>query len=146
MLVGLNLRNANGTPFNPTSYDQLRNWLLSANSVNMAYMLSVQLAVMKLNVEAGYVSGTALVYAPALLDPAFPVTPGLTPEGLISITALMAAANSQLGTNGLTLSAHPFRAYQEALKNALDAANNNTNFVQAVPCGFEFPVVIATPP
>ena len=30
------------------------------------------------------------------------------------------------------------RSYQEALKNALDAANNNRTFVQATPCVFTF--------
>jgi hypothetical protein len=40
--------------------------------------------------------------------------------------------------HGSVLSGNPFRAYQEALKNALDAANNNLNFVQAAPCPFTF--------
>ena len=30
------------------------------------------------------------------------------------------------------------RSYQEALKNALDRANNNLNFVQAAPCPFTY--------
>ncbi len=50
----------------------------------------------------------------------------------------MAEANASLGANGLTVAAGPVRSYQEALKNALDNANNNKNFVQATPCPFSF--------
>ena len=46
--------------------------------------------------------------------------------------------NASLGATGLTLSGHPARSYQEALKNALDKANNNLNFVQPTPCPFSF--------
>ncbi len=125
MLKDLNLRNANGNHFNPTSYTQFRGWLLSANATNMAYMLSAQLAAMELNVEAGFVSGSALVYAPGC---------GNTGIGynFITIKDLMDAADTSLGSYGMTLAGHPQRSYQECLKNALDQANNNKNFV--VPC------------
>jgi hypothetical protein len=98
--------------------------LLNATATNMAYMLSAQLAAMELNVEAGFVDGSAIVFSPEL--------------GFITIGDLMTAANSALGTDGLTLVGDPNRAAQEALKNALDAANNNTNFVQPEPCAFDF--------
>src|SRR5207248_7524335 len=52
LLSGLCLADANGNNFDPTTYDQFRTWLLNANAVNMAYMLSAQLAAMELNVEA----------------------------------------------------------------------------------------------
>ena len=103
----------------------------------MAYMLSAQLAAMKMNVETGLVSGGALVYAPQLLAHA-PVA-GLSDLGFISINDLMSAANSELGVNGNTTSGTPgavARAYQEALKDALDDANNNLTFVQGQPCPF----------
>jgi hypothetical protein len=45
----------------------------------------------------------------------------------------MAAANTELGLHPKAVDGTPYRAYQEALKNALDKANNNTNFV--VPFG-----------
>jgi hypothetical protein len=38
----------------------------------------------------------------------------------------------------LVLSDSPFRAYQEALKNALDKANNNLNFLLPVAPPFTF--------
>jgi hypothetical protein len=36
------------------------------------------------------------------------------------------------------LDGSPYRAYQQALKNALDKANNNLTFVQSTPCAFSF--------
>jgi hypothetical protein len=127
LLAGLNLRNANGSGFDPASYSAFRTWLLGGTATNMAYMLSVHLAAMALNVEAGFVSGTALVFVGGSY-------------GFLTINALMAAANTSLGLYGLTLSGHAQRADQELLKNALDNANNNTNFVQPTPCPFSFPV------
>ena len=135
LLSGLNLRNANGTNFDPATYAAFRTWILSATATNMSYMLSAQLAAMNLNVEALLVDGSELVYAPALL-PYNPV--GINALGFISINDLMAAANSELGLHGSVLSGNSFRPYQEALKNTLDAANNNQNFVQASPCPFSF--------
>lgn len=130
MLVGLNLRNANGSAFDPANYAALRTWLLNATATNMAYMLSAQLATMELNVFNGKVSGTSLVYAPGSHD--------ANSLGFITVNALMNEANTALGANGNTVAASADRSYQEALKNALDNANNNKNFVQAAPCAFSF--------
>lgn len=135
LLSGLCLRDASGGNFDPTTYTDFRTWLLNATAVNMAYMLSAQLAAMELNVEAGYVNGGSLVYAPGLLPFA---PPGINSLGFISINDLMAAANAALCANGYTTAGSPDRAYQEALKNALDKANNNLNFVQPTPCSFSF--------
>jgi len=66
LMVSLNLRNADGTAFNPASYSAFRTWLLNATATNMAYMLSAQLAAMELNVLNGKVGGGALVYAPGV--------------------------------------------------------------------------------
>jgi hypothetical protein len=129
-LAGLNLRNANGSDFNPTSTSGLSSWLLNANATNMAYMLSAQLAAMELNVRHG-VDGNALVYAPGAT--------GANAAGFITVNALMIEANMSLGTNPLTIASGSVRTYQEALKTALDKANNNLNFVQSSPCTFSFP-------
>jgi hypothetical protein len=124
-LVALNLRNADGSHFDPATYvPAFRTWLLSANATNMAYMLSAQLAAMELNVVNGKVSGGSIVYQPGL--------------GFITIAQLIADADAALGANGLTTAGSPDRSYQELLKNALDAANNNLNFVQPTPCLFSF--------
>ncbi len=118
-LSGLNLKDAQGNDFDPATYDAFKSWLLSANATNMAYMLSAQLAAMELDVRAGYVAGASTVW---------------TGSTFITVNDLMTAANSALGADGLTLAGDPNRSIQEYLKNALDAANNNTNFVQAQPC------------
>jgi len=143
MLTGLCLRTAAGgaqdfTGSLTANRTALNAFLLGATATNMANMLSAQLTAMELNVAHHFVSGTALVYAPCLLDPSFPPTPGLNSLGFISIADLMAAANTELCAHGSTLSGSPFRAYQECLKTTLDNANNNQNFSQATPCTSSF--------
>jgi hypothetical protein len=114
----------------------LNTWLLNATATNMAYILSAQLATMELNVLSGNVSGTALVYAPQLS--ACGAIAGLSSLGFISINDLMTAAAASLCADSYTLSGNPDRACQEALKTALDDANNNKNFVQSSPCPYSF--------
>jgi hypothetical protein len=121
LLSGLNLRNADGSHFNPTSYTQFRTWLLNATAINMSYMLSAQLAAMELNVHTGNVNGTSLIYAPG--------TSSANGAGFATVADVMDEANTALGANGLVLADSPDRSYQEALKNALDKANNNLNFL-----------------
>ena len=131
LLNGLYLRNAAGTRMNfGCDYTAFKNWLLSATATNMAYMLSAQLAAMELNVEAGFVSGNALVYAPG--------TNSANGLGFATVNALMSEANAELTSHGTALAGDSWRSYQEALKNALDKANNNQTFVQATPCPFTF--------
>jgi hypothetical protein len=131
LLSALCLRDASGNDFDPTTYTQFRTWLLNATAVNMAYMLSAQLAAMELNVEAGYVSNASVVYAPGC---------GNTGVGnsYISIGDLRTAAAAALCADGYTPSGDVNRTLQECLKNALDNANNNRNFVQSGPCAFSF--------
>lgn len=121
-MVNLNLRTADGSEFNPGSYTQFRTWLLGANATNMAYMLSAQLAAMKLNVLKGFVNGDALIYAPG--------TTSANSAGFATVNDIIKEANTELGQNGYTPAGSPYRSYQEALKNALDNANNNRTFVQ----------------
>ncbi|MBI2864038.1 MAG: hypothetical protein HYX94_05700 [Chloroflexi bacterium] len=135
-LTGLNLRDARGNSFDPAGYSQFRTWLLNATATNMPYMLSAQLAAMELNVKAGFVRVSALVHAPALLSS--PPVAGLNSLGFISVDNLMAAANAELGVHGTAFSGDGWRAYQEALKSALDSANNNLNFVQPTACALTF--------
>jgi hypothetical protein len=96
----------------------------------MAYMLSAQLAAMELNVFNGKVAGGSLIYAPGATS--------ANSLGFATVNAVMAEADASLGANGLTVASGATRTYQEALKNALDRANNNLNFVQATPCAFSF--------
>ena len=121
LLVGLNLVNHDGSAFDPVSHPQFAAWLLDSNATNMANKLSSHLAAMRLNVEANFVNGNRL-YAPF--------------GG--SINALMAAANASLGANPYTPTGHPQRAYQETLKNYLDALNNGAPVVSPTPCSRTF--------
>jgi hypothetical protein len=131
-LVALDLRNANGTAFDPASYSAFRTWILNATATNMAYMLSAQLAAMKLNVLNGFVNGNALIYAPG--------TNSANALGFATVNAVMADANTLLGSANplLILSGNADRPRAEALKNAPDKGNNNLNFVQSTPCAFSF--------
>jgi hypothetical protein len=131
-LSSLNLRKADGSNFDPSSYTDFRTWLLNASATNMAYMLSAQLAAMELNVRYGFVSGNALIYAPG--------TNSANANGFATVNAVMAEANTELGVHGTAYSGDAWRSYQEALKNALDNANNNLTFVQPGPESCPTPV------
>jgi len=147
LLTSLNLRNANGSPrdFTDTlakNKTALSQWLLAATATNMANMLSAQLAAMELNVAHGKVSGSSNVFV------------GGTINGFMTVNDLMAEANRVLanpivgttfaGQNGsVTLAASALRTYQEALKSALDAGNNNVNFVQQ-PTNGQLPACAST--
>ena len=113
-LPGLNLRTADGSLFTTTQYNVFRSWLQGANAVNMAYMLSAQLVAMDFNRAVGFVEGDCRIVDKTL--------------GVITIDDLIDLAIASLATDGYTPTGHPQRAYQETLKNALDAANNNLNW------------------
>jgi hypothetical protein len=150
LLNSLNLVNVNGSPKDflgtlAQNKDALNVWLLGANATNMAYMLSAQLATMEFNCTHNspkygvHTDPNSLVYAPALLNPTFPVTTGLNALGFIKVSDLMTAANNILLPPGnLTVGASTLRSYEEALKTALDNANNNLIFVQSEPCVHTF--------
>lgn len=113
-----------------SNYGNFRTWILNATATNMAYMLSAQLAAMKLNIEAGFVNPDSLIYAPG--------TPGANSLGFATVGLVVSAAQDELCLHGTAYSVDSWRAYQEALKNALDDANNNKTFVQSTPCPFTF--------
>jgi hypothetical protein len=126
LLQGLCLVKKDGTPFNPTTAAQIGGWIQS-DAVNMAYKLSTMLCAMELNVNVGQkglkVDPNAMVY-----------TWGWEAElgvAQISIADLMAAANADLCTAGhnLTIASGPVRTHQAALKDVLDWACNNLNWV-----------------
>lgn len=114
-LPALSLRAANGSLFSTTVYNTYRSWLQSANATNMAYMLSAQLVAMDFNRAAGFVDGDCRIQDPVL--------------GILTIDQLIALAVSALQADGYTPAGHPARAIQERIKNALDAANNNENWL-----------------
>ena len=106
----------------------------------MANMLSAQLATMKLNVLNSFVSGSANIFAGAA--PAGCTVPGLSAFGFISINALITDANTDsnhaLDSDPNTTAAGAARNCQEFMKNALDNANNNRNFVQGSACAVNY--------
>jgi len=114
-LAALNLVNGSGAAFDPTgNVQQWRTWLQQANATNMAYMLSAHLAAMKLNVLSGGVGPNCWVS---------------TPQGPMQIGALLVLANQAIAEDPYTPAGDPNRAAQEMLKNVLDAANNNLNWL-----------------
>lgn len=114
-LPALCLVNQSGQYVSLNNVNAWASWLQEGNAVNMAYQLSRHLAAMHCNVIVGFVDSGCMVNGGSL--------------GNISIANLMQQAVSSLCANPLTLSGHPQRAHQEALKNALDAANNNQNWL-----------------
>jgi hypothetical protein len=126
----LNLVNPNGSTFDPADYDSFRKWLLNGNAVNMAYMLSVQMAAMALNISTGKVNGASMVYAPGAAS--------ANNSGFMPVASLVSDANFSLGNYWFTIAGVPQRAYQGLLKTALDRANNNLTFVQNQPCAYTF--------
>jgi hypothetical protein len=116
---------------------QLNKWLLNGSATNMAYMLSVQYAAMYLNMHANpvkNVSPSAMIYAAGV--------PGANIAGFATVQMVMDAAESSLAGSPVTLAGNPNRPVQEAIKNALDMANNNRTFVQPAACSFQFPATL----
>jgi hypothetical protein len=146
LLNSLNLVNGNGSNYDPiagcpnstttqvaAAKTSLHNWLLGANATNMANMLSAQFAAMALNVATGGVNGSALVYAPG--------APSANAAGFETINQLMNDANALLVAPGnSTVAASALRSTEEKVKNALDKANNNLNFVQPSACQVNYSV------
>jgi len=125
-----NLVTAQGETFDPTTYPQLRQWLQEQSSANMANALSVSLAVMTLNVSTGKVDRTALIHAPEAR--------GANPVGFISVADLQQEADAAIAAAGNTPIGSTQRAYQESLRNPLQRANDDLDFVQAQPCSVTF--------
>jgi hypothetical protein len=114
-LPALCLVDGQGTTFAPTSIEAWASWLQQGNAVSMAYQLSRHLAAMHCNVTVGFVDSGCMVDAGSL--------------GYLTIGNLMQQAVTSLCLHPYTPSGHPQRSYQEALKDALDAANNNQNWL-----------------
>jgi|SRR5215471_15105365 len=115
------LVNADGSAFDPTTAKQVDTWLKGASATNMAYMLSAQLAAMKLNVAHGFVNGNNTAICAGT-----------------SINQLIMDADALLAADSITLAGDPNRAAQEAAKNCLDSLNNGAFVVLPTPCTYTF--------
>lgn len=155
--TGPNLVNGAGTLQNFSSssnYSAFRTWLLSATATNMAYMLSAQNAGMWENVfglttgpngTRSPVSLTALIYTGPVAGTAPSGCTKLTPNagGFAAVGDVMSAASCAVKNAPITTKSSPQRTYEQFLKNALDAANNNNSFVQVPPDANTIPAACA---
>lgn len=146
-LIDLRLRKEDGTLLLSNTAaiaankSALQQFLASNDSSasNMAAQLSAQLAAMYLNVQhhndpnitkyGGGVDPNALIYAPGT-DSANPLGYAKVQNVTVEATVLLNGLNS---STGKILAGDPNRLYAEALKNALDNANNNLTFVLVPP-------------
>lgn len=130
-LDALNLVTQGGSHFNPKSPAQLQQWLVLPPNATTAYQLSVQLAIMDLNVLAGYVHATDLIYAGGILSyVASNSIPGLTTGGFIDVRHLMNAVNATLDqVIPGNPSGDPNEAYETAMLQAVAHVNDNNDFV-----------------
>ena len=133
----LNLRSSSGSHWNlntttvsqATNWTTLKNFVNGTSTTNQAYALSRALAILRLNIDAGYVS-TADFY------PAFGGT----------IAELRDDANAALLVDGFTDALDPNRALQVQLTTWVNAINNGTTIIKATPCKFYFaPPVVEVP-
>ncbi len=132
MLVALELREALGAAFDPGTYADSRAWLLAGDaSDNMAYVLSVQLSAAELSVWAGLLPTNVLVHAPG--------TASADADGVAMLQDVLDEANAELGAHGYVPEGDPARAYQQDLKNAIQAVNDNTGSVVGPDCRYTFP-------
>jgi hypothetical protein len=126
-LTALKLVNANGSDRDFTgsltqNRSDLNKWLLAGEATNMAYMLSVQLATLKLTVMQGTLDGNSIAY----------------PDGR-SLNQIISDANDLLTADQNTKSGNPNRVAQEAIKTLIDNINNNlVEMVKPTPCAFTF--------
>src|SRR5262245_11897272 len=126
-LTALCLRNPDGTEFLPATMARFRAWLQAPDARNMAYSLSLQLAMLYLNVESGLVSGSAIVLADGCGNRG-------PRNNTILVNDLIASANAELCMHGRTVEPGPFRDRQERLRAALEGANADRGFLQKTPC------------
>ncbi len=128
MLNALCLVRLDGSPadFNTSNplagFQDFSTWITSdSNGSNMACQLSAQLAAMELNVEAGFVTGDQLIFAPGANSS--------NSLGIAKLSDLMAEANASVCANPNTSASGAARDHQTALEQALDNGNNNLNWV-----------------
>jgi hypothetical protein len=126
-LRSLNLRNAIGTDFDPLTYEQFRSWLKAANAKNMTNMLSAEMAVMDLNRLLGYVDNYSLVQSPSCNYWGTDV--------FLYVYQLIGIPDYYISITGNSTGNDIDRNFFTCLKDVLEDANNNLNFVQPHPCG-----------
>ena len=135
LLNALHLRNANGSNFfldtvnqtQATNYAALQSWLLGADDTNMAYLLSVHLAALRLNIEGGFVHRLNF----------FPAYGG-------TVADLLADADAALAADGNTPLGDLNRATQEELKDYLIQLEVTIDLISNKPCKYSFVTLVPT--
>lgn len=133
-LRNANLRSASGGQFNfnlllaeADNYNTFSAWLMgAASSTNEAYKLSVQLAVLKLNIEAGFVRGVN-----------FDKKYGATITQLVADANLM-VSNTVCGTTCNTTTASQRGLDHAALRAFIEDVNDGTTLILPKPCAYAF--------
>jgi hypothetical protein len=133
LLNGANLRSPAGGQFNlsllvdqATNYANLSSWLMGADSsTNEAYRLSAQLAILKLNVEAGYVRKTYYYKGYGTVD-----------QAIADANALL--SNAICGTTCNTDPVSPAGVQQEVLRTIIADINDGVTLIQPTPCPYKF--------
>lgn len=129
----LNLRNSDGSDFDPKTYQDLRTWLQKSNAKNMAYKLSAQIATLFLNAEIK-MTGNRLIH-----------TPGLSFLGIdynfMEVNLFILVVNQELFSNAF--GGDKNRQYQQWLYELAEQANNDSNFVQLQSCSSTLPTAAA---
>lgn len=135
-LYDLNLVNPDNTAFNPTTGQQVKDWIADPTSTNnnnnnsgnnsVPYKLSVQLAVMKLNLISNKVNENTYIK-----DDVFKVSV----KNLIDLAnqSLVSGAAAPTGFSNL-------ETYQRALQNALNNANTDNASVFVLPYSSTYPL------
>lgn len=121
----LNLRNADGSDFDPLNFEELQTWLQRANAKNMAYKLSAQLAVLYLNTEI-FMLGNRMLHTPGIQFFGFDYT-------FMNVYWFIFYVNQQLFVNSFGSDAN--RMQHQELYELVEQANEDLIFVQLQPCG-----------
>lgn len=123
------LRNQDGSDFDPWNYEQLMTWMQRGNAKNMAYKLSVELAVLYLNSEIEML-GNRAIYTPGI------IYWGL-PADFMNVYTVVWYMNQQLYSNPSSFGTDANRTQLESLVDILENANSDLSFVQLQPCNEE---------
>lgn len=142
LLNALCLVKANGSAFDvslgsfSSSYTGFRTWLLNANAVNMAYMLSAQLTATVLDTNYKGLNSNTIVYLPISKAACFG-----SGSQFVKIGDVISTASALLCSDGYTPSGDPNRAAQGCVKDILDGINNNLfPFLSPTPGPIDYPV------
>jgi hypothetical protein len=116
-------------PLSKDGFNTISDFLVSGNNAkNMAQKLSQHLAAMTFNVLAGFADGDCLVYTGENAD-CIPGSPDTVSIGEVLLLAIDTLDTTDGDGDDYTPAGDALRDYQECLKNILDDANNNLNWV-----------------